>query len=146
MLLLGDDLTQRLRLALCIGLALLFAFALVARNVDQLPHLPGASAEHHHVLFGSVAIENDPADDDHHRAMAAHDGHGDSDDDSGPDHMPGSHHHHADGASGFLALSSGAPALWSADSASYAAEAVRQIVGLALRGPERPPKAALMNA
>lgn len=146
MFLLGDDLTKRLRLALCIGLALLFAFASASRNVDQLQHSPGAATEHYHVLFGSLSIENDHADDDHHRVMAGHDGHDDSDDDSGPDHMPGSHHHHADGGSGFLALSSGAPSFWYADSASYAAEAARQIVGMAIRGPERPPKAAQTNA
>jgi hypothetical protein len=146
MFLLGDDLTKRLRLTLCIGLALLFAFASASRNIDQLQHSPGAFAEHHHVLFGSLSIDNDHAGEDHHLAMAEHDGHDDSDD-RGPDHMPGSHHHHhADGGNGFLALSSSAPSLWYTDSASYAAEAAQQIAGLAIRGLERPPKAALTNA
>lgn len=152
MFLLGEDLTNRLRLVLCMGLALMFAFASASRSVEQLQHSPGASTEHHHVLFGSLSIEESHADDhhaddDHHQAMAEHDGHEDGDHtDDGPDHMPGSHHHHADGGTGFLALTSSATSLWRAESANYAAESAQQIVGMAIRGPERPPKAALKHA
>lgn len=142
MLLLAKDLCRRVLLTLCMGLAIVFAFASPSSTLDKLQHAAGVSVEHPHLLFGSLSLGASHADHDGHPAPASQDDDRKGDD---PEHMPGSHHHHHSDGGAFQALAADTSPVWDGWRSRYVLEPVRQLPSTAVRGPERPPKPASTN-
>ena len=144
MLMLDGQLSRRLLLTLCMGLALVFAFASPASTLDKLQHSAGISAEHTHLFFGSLSMDEGHSHD--HGDDRPLSGQPDSTPDDGtPDHMPGSHHHHHSDGGAFQTHADAVAVPWNAARGAYLAEPDRQVVPTAVRGPDRPPKLALTN-
>jgi hypothetical protein len=122
---------------LCMALALTFAGASAASAVDGIQHSSPSSASHEHLPFTLVAVDGVDQHGDHHEAD-----HEDSDEDEGtaPTDQHRGHHHHADSGSGLLVLAAH-DAKRIGRAIDRQGEPPRSLkLGLAPRGPERPPK------
>lgn len=135
---------KRLCAGLCLLLTLVFAGTSTANALDSVQHQRGGSAQHVHspLSMATITFENDHHVD-HHDAGHLDD---DADDDHrGPDQQPG-HHHHADGNSGLppFAVSDTTLAMNATDRPGLSPDSLP--IGIALHGPERPPKASTRTA
>lgn len=127
----------RICVALCLALTLLFAAASAANAVNRLQHLTNGSAEHHHLPLADISVDEDG---DHHPDM------GDPDNDMSRDHQPGTgHHHHGDNGSSLAIFGDARPLTFAPGSVLHPVRADRSMLGLAVRGPERPPRPAIFS-
>lgn len=124
---------------LCMALALVYAGALGSQVAGQLQHAPTQVADHDHLMFSDVLTLQA---DDH--ADASHDGK--TTDDQSQDQLAGGHHHHgdtgpslmtgtADELAGVILFETVRPSIKD-----------RQIAGVAVPGPERPPRQMILAA
>jgi hypothetical protein len=125
---------------LCIVLALAFAAVSATNAVNKIQHQPGDTAHHQHLPFSDILVDAD----DHH------DDHGNTDDRGetpAADHEPGTgHHHHGDMAPGLPALASGETPMPGLGADRHSLKPDRMVLGLATRGPERPPKGIAIDS
>jgi hypothetical protein len=134
----GRSSLKRLCTQLCIGLALIFSGASAANAVDHIQHMPGASADHVHLSFSLAtadpAVEHDDhAGPDHGASQAPETG-------GAPYPEQPSGHHHADSGSGLPAFAAAHAAPPQPVPARLAQQPEKFVLGLNVRGPERPPK------
>lgn len=124
----------------CIALALVYAGALTSQMVNQIQHAPAQAAHHDHAFFGS-AFElpaNSRAQDAHHDDEVGGD--------EAPDHMTGGHHHHGD--TGPSVMANAVPEFASVVPFERLRASItdRQIAGIHMPGPERPPRQRQLTA
>ncbi len=116
---------------LCIVLTLVFAGASLSGVVDDIQHAPGAFAEHDHLPFSAIALEQHHAE--HYSPQP--------DRDVAGDHLPGHHHHHGDNSAGLIVPGPAGTALLVLTDDPHGLASDQQTSGWIARGPDRPPKA-----
>ena len=127
---------NRLFAVLCMALTLVYAVAATAQIANQIEHSAQQVASHDHMVFsdaGSFAF------DDHHLADDQGDGQADGS-------VPAGHHHHSDVGPGLMLPTAEAMVQAAFFEARRAPPKARGIVGVAVPGPERPPKQTVLSA
>lgn len=126
---------------LCMALALVYAGALTSQLADQVQH-SGTQTDHHdHLVFsdGWAMVGTD----DHH----ADDADVEDTDTVQPDQPDaGGHHHHSDTGPSLIQPLADALPRFAYYAGMRAPPREQAVVGVAVPGPERPPKLAILTA
>lgn len=124
---------------LCMALALVYAGASSSQMINTIQHASIQSAEHEHSVFSDAvtAQAGHHVDDDHHD---------DGDEEQGPDQLAGGHHHHGDTGPSLLADRADELANVVLFESLHASTRDRQVTGIAVPGPERPPRLVTLAA
>lgn len=125
---------------MCIALALVYAGALTSQMVNQIQHAPAQAVHHDHAVFASAfELQADShAQDAHHDDEVGGD--------EAPDHLAGGHHHHGDTGPSVMADAVPEFAMMAPFESLRASIADRQIAGVGVPGPERPPRQTALTA
>lgn len=130
---------DRLFVMLCMALALVYAGASTSQVIDTIQHAPVQVTEHEHSVFSNAltAQAGDHADDNHAD---------ETDDEQAPDHLAGGHHHHGDTGPSLIAGAADELANVVLFESLHASIRDRQVIGIAVPGPERPPRQMTLAA
>lgn len=133
---------DRLFVMLCVALALVYACASASQVIDRIQHSSAHVTQHDHVVFSDAV------------AVVAHGDHHDDDvgggdvgtGDQPSDHLAGGHHHHGDTGPSLAVDTTEAFGLMALSESLRSSIQDRQIAGVAVPGPERPPRQAAQTA